>query len=440
MTTVLSSTSLRVQWTANGALAYRVERSTISGTAFVVAGSSDVVGAATQFDDSGLTPSTIYVYRVRAFNGGGQATDFGAESSTMTYPVPPGAPRLRGITVASDTIRWYWTQSGGAASWIYLYRSSGNLQAQLSPSATDYLESGLSSATRQSRYLESRNPSGSACSSTVTLATPKLGFFIRGTSTNTIISFDGRQLIVPFSLLADSAAWIMSDEPAALPLTDSAASLVAAAVPPSGMLVASASVTELILVSDLARSTGTLGQLVTVSVPYYDSINPGFVDGVVPPMKVDTLRLCVLNETSGLWEEVPGSVVDTFNKVVRGDIGHLSIFAALGTPNWAEPDLGSVRVYPVPFHPSRSQNEGKPYSAGDPTSGIVFDRLTDSVTIRIYTVTGQLVRSLSSERSGGRLNWDVRNDSGQDVATGGYIAVLTSPGKGKAVKKLLIIR
>jgi hypothetical protein len=199
-------------------------------------------------------------------------------------------------------------------------------------------------------------------------------------------------------------------------------------------------VTELILVSDLARSTGTLGQLVTVSVPYYDSINPGFVDGVVPPMKVDTLRLCVLNETSGLWEEVPGSVVDTFNKVVRGDIGHLSIFAALGTPNWAEPDLGSVRVYPVPFHPSRSQNEGKPYSAGDPTSGIVFDRLTDSVTIRIYTVTGQLVRSLSSERSGGRLNWDVRNDSGQDVATGGYIAVLTSPGKGKAVKKLLIIR
>ena len=60
--------------------------------------------------------------------------------------------------------------------------------------------------------------------------------------------------------------------------------------------------------------------------------------------------------------------------------------------------------------------------------------------ITVYTITGQKVASFASDRSNGKVRWDARNDDGQDVATGGYLAVIDSPGASKIVRKLLIVR
>jgi hypothetical protein len=76
------------------------------------------------------------------------------------------------------------------------------------------------------------------------------------------------------------------------------------------------------------------------------------------------------------------------------------------------------------------QNHPNPFN---PTTTIRFDVPTDGgmVTLRIYDVSGRLVRSLvNGDQTAGEKNvtWDGRNDAGNPVATGTYLYRLTGPG------------
>ncbi|MEK7743879.1 MAG: hypothetical protein AAB578_05785, partial [Elusimicrobiota bacterium] len=68
------------------------------------------------------------------------------------------------------------------------------------------------------------------------------------------------------------------------------------------------------------------------------------------------------------------------------------------------------------------------------------DNLPENASIRIYPVTGQWVRELSSEATSGRMRWDAKNSDGDAVASGVYLAVLSSPGLKSSVKKVAIVR
>ena len=193
------------------------------------------------------------------------------------------------------------------------------------------------------------------------------------------------------------------------------------------------SLSEFVVAAGGARFTGTLAAPVTVTVPYPDARDTGFVDGTSPPLRAASLQLYVLNEGTGQWGAVPGSTVDATRKVVTGQIGHLSIFTALGAA--VAPDLSTVRVYPNPYKP----NSGDP-DRGAGSAGIFFDNLPLSATIKIYTVRGQSVASFSSDNTSGELSWDARNGAGRDVATGLYVAVISSPGQASITKKILVIR
>ena len=354
--------------------------------------------------------------------------------------IAPVPPRLSAFAVSSAAIRWGWPPSGGLAGNFHLFTSTGGLLVSLPASATYYLETGLSSATAYSRYLQFSNQGGQALSSTMTVFTPGLGSYLTGTASNTLKATNGKtELDIPQSLLGAATGWMLSESPLERPLMSNTTTLISEAVAPAGMRGAGSSLTEFLVVVDGIRATGTLDLPVTVKVPYPDANNTGFVDGTLPPVRADTLRLYALNETSGLWEAVPGSIADTVNRVVVGQIRHLSIFTAFGVG--AAGGLSTLRVYPIPYRPNGGDaDKGKPYSSADPASGIIFDNLPQSVNIKIYTLTGQLVTGFSSDNSNGKLRWNVRNDSGQDVATGGYLAVIRSPGISEVVKKILVIR
>jgi len=255
------------------------------------------------------------------------------------------------------------------------------------------------------------------------------------------VGANSTQLDIPANSLGLDTGWLMSEIPLQRPLTDKTLALINGAnrLLPNTLHRSTASLAEFIIAVGGVRYTGVLTQPLTVKIPYSDAINPGFVDGTSPPVPVDTLRLYTLNEGTGQWEMVPGSTVDKVLKMVTGQVFHLSIFSAIGLGSVS--GLSTVRVYPVPYRPNGNDlNEGRPYSAGDPLSGIIFDNLPDSVTIKIYTVSGRPVASLSSQSSGGKLRWDVRNADARDVASGGYIAVVSSPGVKSITKKVLIIR
>jgi hypothetical protein len=84
-------------------------------------------------------------------------------------------------------------------------------------------------------------------------------------------------------------------------------------------------------------------------------------------------------------------------------------------------------VYPDPWR--SDQHAGHP---------ITFDEMAAGSTVKIFTVSGHLVKTLSA--SPGVVTWDLTNDSGDQVASGIYLYVVTAPGSPKINGKLAIIK
>ena len=100
-------------------------------------------------------------------------------------------------------------------------------------------------------------------------------------------------------------------------------------------------------------------------------------------------------------------------------------------PNLAE---GRLECYPNPFNPSVTLVLSLPESENGAS--------TDAVSIDVYAADGRLVRALfdggvsTGER---RFVWDGRNDSGEDVSSGVYFAVVKT-GAGVLRTKLVLVR
>ncbi len=105
------------------------------------------------------------------------------------------------------------------------------------------------------------------------------------------------------------------------------------------------------------------------------------------------------------------------------------------TPAWSQtapqiqmaPSQEPVRAYPNPW---RSDRHGE--------IPVVFGSIGDGATVKIFTLSGYLVRSLISE--GGRAAWNVKNDAGDPVASGLYLYSITNPGGDQSRGKVAVIR
>ena len=151
------------------------------------------------------------------------------------------------------------------------------------------------------------------------------------------------------------------------------------------------------------------------------------------------LQIQSYDPVSGAWSRIGSATVNTADRTVTASTPHFSLFAVVAGS--AQGDLSGVRVYPIPYKPNVGDpNQGRPYSPSDQYSGIVFDRLPAEATIKIYTLSGRLVASLTETGSGGAVQWDARNGDGRDAASGGYFAVIASPGAKSVVKKIVILR
>ncbi|MFI5345310.1 MAG: kelch repeat-containing protein [Elusimicrobiota bacterium] len=187
----------------------------------------------------------------------------------------------------------------------------------------------------------------------------------------------------------------------------------------------------------LGSGQTSLNGSASITLHYADADDDGIVDGT--HLRANRLSIYSYNVAAGEWRKESASVVDKTAKTITATTPHFSLFGLFAT---AASDLTSVLVYPVPWVPNGPDpNAGKTFNSADPTSGIVFDGLTDAVRVQVYTVSGSLVWESMTGSSGGRIQWDGRNRSGRDVASGGYIAVITDQGSGaKVVRKIAIIR
>ena len=70
--------------------------------------------------------------------------------------------------------------------------------------------------------------------------------------------------------------------------------------------------------------------------------------------------------------------------------------------------------------------------------GITFDNLPGNTTIKIFTVSAHHVKTLTA--GGGSVTWDLSNESGDTVASGVYVYLMT-PDDGQKLKgKVAVIR
>ncbi|KUG26534.1 hypothetical protein ASZ90_003624 [hydrocarbon metagenome] len=102
-----------------------------------------------------------------------------------------------------------------------------------------------------------------------------------------------------------------------------------------------------------------------------------------------------------------------------------------------------VNVFPNPlfgFNPATSWT-GQVNNPDEPF--VTFSNLPTEVTIKIYTLSGQLLRSLNTDDKDSPtspfLRWDLLNENGLRVASGLYLAIVSSPKYGEKVLKFSIV-
>ena len=196
-------------------------------------------------------------------------------------------------------------------------------------------------------------------------------------------------------------------------------------IPPApGDAEAAGAVVEVVL-SNQSALTGGLKAAVSLTFP--DADNDGIVDGTT--LHAERLEMYSAHSSAGPWERDISSVVDLAGKKVTGYTTHFSFFA-LFVPQAV--NINSAMAYPLPWRPG----SGGRFDSVPGTYGITFDNLTDKAEIRIYTVTGQLVREfkLTSSDLGVKV-WDGKNSDGRKAASGIYLARIKS---GSSVKTLKI--
>jgi len=100
-----------------------------------------------------------------------------------------------------------------------------------------------------------------------------------------------------------------------------------------------------------------------------------------------------------------------------------------------------VNVYPNPMF---GYNTLTNYYSNTPDEPFVtFTNLPEEVTIKIYSLSGTLLRTLTIDDkdspSSPYLRWDLQNESALRVASGMYLAIVSSPKYGDKVLKFAII-
>ncbi|MBI5241471.1 MAG: hypothetical protein HY926_13445 [Elusimicrobia bacterium] len=152
---------------------------------------------------------------------------------------------------------------------------------------------------------------------------------------------------------------------------------------------------------------------VTLSLPFDRTL---FADATAQA----SLAVHYWNPGRGDWEALP-SVVDAAAGLVRAQTEHFSLYQVLSGagPAAAGAAVGSARVACNPLRPGCS-----PLKIGN---------LPADARVRIYTLSGTLVKDLGADANG-EASWDGTNMSGAPSSSGVYFAFAQGAGGSKTIK------
>ncbi len=333
------TTSIRWWWTDiySGVTAYNLYTSTDG----LLAGG---LGAgATYYDEAGLSGANArYTRRARSVTAYDGEGDYGEASASTLVNAPAslaitstGSYSMSLAWPASEGVRYKLDRSTDGINWTGI-RSWNDVQV-----STWFAATGLRYAATYYFAVSAYNDDGavslsSAVTSGVTTPLPSMytAVFATDAAKNVTAPLPGAGLItvtIPAGT-PDGFFWI-STSAAAAPvdisknaLDDATARLTEATLVPGNIV-------ELHLFDIFGNaSTSTLPSQARVAITYPDATGDGLVDG--SPVRVNTLRLYVLDTAALTWNRLP-STLNGAAKTVYADIPHFS-FYALGGDDAAE--------------------------------------------------------------------------------------------------------
>jgi len=114
--------------------------------------------------------------------------------------------------------------------------------------------------------------------------------------------------------------------------------------------------------------------------------------------------------------------------------------------NTANETTTGIHVIPNPFVAQSAPNFGFTPSKTNPSQErIVFVNLPHNSTVRIYTLTGDLITTLNNIEDAGQgwqttASWDLITDNMQTIVSGLYLYHVEAPGEDDFIDKFAVVR
>ena len=169
--TASGTTQISLTWAdnSNNETGFYIERSPDNSTWTQI---TSVTANTTSYTDTGLSSSTIYYYRVRAFNAGGDSAYTNVSNTTTLTPIPSVPTSLVATVASTSEIDLTWTDNSNQTG-FYVERSPDNSTwTQIaSTTSTSYQNTGLNSTTTYYYRVRAYNAGGDSGYATTVSAT-----------------------------------------------------------------------------------------------------------------------------------------------------------------------------------------------------------------------------------------------------------------------------
>ena len=134
--------------------------------------------------------------------------------------------------------------------------------------------------------------------------------------------------------------------------------------------------------------------------------------------------------------------ISTRKTFKTGDYFSYSTVPVLVDKTQAQNELSKINVVPNPYLGAATWEKRNLNSSGRGERKIDFINLPAQCTIRIYTIAGALIKTLTKDSafSDGSLSWNLVTEDGMDAAYGVYLYHVDAPGVGEHIGKFALIK
>jgi len=176
-------------------------------------------------------------------------------------------------------------------------------------------------------------------------------------------------------------------------------------------------------ISTGVRYTDNFSKSVRIVVPYTDTNQDSIVDGT----NIHEDNLFVARLVNSRWQKITTSVPIKDQNVIVADVNSFSVFCVLGSVT--KTNLLNAHCYPNPYEITKHRG-----------LDITFTDITKNSKIQIFTISGDLVKTIQETDGRGWVKWNLRNESNEEVVSGVYIYLITDTSGNKKSNRLMIIK